>query len=85
MKRKRRVLKRRLRRKLRRADDIQSVAIIAALGSNDILDQAVDLLSERYASSRERALGDGTFLEWLQTVDWERLIELIMKIIAAFA
>jgi len=83
MKRRRRTLKRRLRKQLRKAErsgDTKQVAIIvAALDDKDVLDQAIDHLRT------ERALGDGAFLDWLLQIDWEKLFELIAKLIGLFA
>lgn len=81
--RERRTLKRRLksqRRKLRRRGDTSQLAIVeAALADNDIIDQAVDSIKAT------AALGDGSFLDFLLSIDWERLIAILMQIIGSFA
>ncbi len=81
--RERRTLKRRLksqRRKLSRRGDTAQLAIVeAALADNNIIDQAVDNIKGT------AALGDGSILDFLLSIDWERLIAILMQIIGAFA
>ena len=81
--RERRTLKRRLksqRRKLKRRGDTAQLAIVeAALADNDIIDQAVDNIKGT------AALGDGSILDFLLSIDWERLIAILMQIIGSFA
>ena len=80
--RERRTLKRRLksqRRKLRRRGDLAQLAIVeAALADNDIIDQAVDSFKD------QAAIGDGSFIDFLLSLDWERIIAILTQIIGSF-
>jgi len=88
----RRVLKRRLSRQQERAEsaiDTAQVAAIEAILSDKRMQNALldDLQQERKKRrrGRQRAFGDGSFLDFLKNIDWDKLIELIMKIIGLFA
>lgn len=88
----RRVLKRRLSRQQERAEQAingAQVAAIEAILSSKRMQNALldDLQQERKKRrrGRQRALGDGSFLDFLKNIDWDKLIELIMKIIGLFA
>lgn len=88
----RRVLKRRLSRQQERAEQAingAQVAAIEAILSDKRMQNALldDLQQERKKRrrGRQRALGDGSFLDFLKNIDWDKLIELIMKIIGLFA
>lgn len=86
----RRTLKRRLRRQLERAERANDTAQVAAIEAvladkrmqNQLLDDVQQLRKQR---RRQRAIGDGSFLDFLKNIDWDKLLELIMKIIGLFA
>lgn len=89
----RRVLKRRLSRQQERIaeaaiNNAQYAAIEAILSSKRMQNALLDDLQQerkKRRRGRQRALGDGSFLDFLKNIDWDKLIELIMKIIGLFA
>ncbi len=86
----RRTLNRRLRRQQERSeraiDTAQTAMIEAVLRDKRMQNQLLDdLQQERKKRRRQRAIGDGTFLDFIKNIDWDKLFEIIAKIIALFA
>ena len=86
---KRRSLNRRLKREERvakRHGDSGHLGLIRdVLRRRPLQNELLDRLRIEYRQDqRAGAWGDGSFLEWLQTVDWERLVKIIASIFVLF-
>jgi len=85
-KEKRRGVNRRLKRQAKREKDQSRLGLIRGiLADRPMQNELTQRLHKEYRRDKKLGAFDGTFLEWLQSVNWERFIEILTAIFAIFA
>jgi len=85
--RKRRRLKRLMRHELEKemqkgeeGSAVSIASITEALGNNRILNEILDQVDDE----RKRKRFDGSFIKFLLSLDWDRILEIIRKVLGLF-